>query len=76
MAHHCANLGLLNKLETLTVMIPSALSLPFKLLRSLTVCTFGIALAPVDFCDWVSSEAMLSMLKPFGSSSLAVWNGI
>ncbi len=55
---HCAKLDLLNKGETLTVMIPSALSLLFKLSRSLTVCTFGIALAPGDLCDWVSSDRM------------------
>ncbi len=41
MADSCAQLDLLNKLETLTVMIFSALSLLLKLSRSLTVCTFG-----------------------------------
>ncbi len=58
MAHHCANLDLLNKRETLRVMISLAVGLLFKLSRSLTVCTVGIALAPGDFCDWVSSDRM------------------
>ncbi len=58
MADSCAQLDLLNKLETLTVMSFSALSLLLKLSRSLTVCTFGIALAPDDFCDCVSSDRM------------------